>query len=117
MKRSLVATMLVLAIVLGLSASVSAAEPRISTIAPTLTFEGTTAQCKVSITGIGKQINATLELWQGNILIDSWTGTATTRLIISETCEVDKGKTYTLKVSGTIGGESFIGTPVSAKCN
>ena len=117
MKRKFVAVILILTMLVALGNSAKAAEVRTSQIVPSLSFSGTTATCKVTITEFGKRIEATLELWQGNTLIDSWTGSASNRLIISETCTVVRGQTYTLKVSGTIGGEAFEGTPVSARCN
>lgn len=117
MKKSLVSMVLVVSMLVLLGGKAMAAETRATTAKPTLSFEGTTATCQVNITAVGKQITATLELWQGNTLIESWDGTAATRLIISETCTVTSGKTYTLKVSGTIGGVAFEETSVSATCN
>ena len=117
MKRNLVVMILMLVMLVGLGGKAEATNPRIVNVTPELTFDGTTANCEVRITSIGKQIRATLELWNGNALVDSWTVTATSRLVISETCTVVKGQTYTLKVSGTIAGEAFEGTPVSARCN
>lgn len=117
MKRKFVAVILILTMLAALGINASAAEARATRVTPVLTFDGTSANCEVRITEFGKRIEATLELWQGNTLIDSWTGSASNRLIISETCTVVRGQTYTLKVSGTIGGEAFEGTPVSARCN
>ena len=117
MKKRLVTVIMVLVMVIAQGMIASAAEVRTSQIVPTLSFSGTTANCKVSITQAGKKLEATLELWNGSTLVDSWTASASTRLVINETCTVVRGQTYTLKVSGTIGGEAFEGTPVSAKCN
>ena len=49
------------------SSSVMSAAVRAISVTPTLTFTGTTAYCRVSITEIGKEIEATLELWHGTI--------------------------------------------------
>lgn len=116
MKKKIIAIVLILTMLGAMGMTASAAESRASTIIPTLTFDGTTANCQASITGIGKTIDATLELWHGDTLVDSWDGTATSRLILSGSCTVTKGQTYTLKVSGTIGGVEFEGTPVSGTC-
>jgi len=89
---------------------------RTTIITPTLTFTGTTAYCRVSITEIGKDIEATLELWQENTLIDSWLGSATSYLVIAGNHGVISGQTYTLKVAGTIDGVAFTGTPVIKTC-
>ena len=80
------------------------------TLLPTLTFDGATANRSVSITALGKPITATLELWQGSTRVASWSDSATSRLIIDEDYSVDKGKTYTLKVSGTIDGKPLAET-------
>lgn len=117
MKRKFVAVILILTMLVAFGTSASAAEPRATLIDPELSFSGTTAQCQVTVTAVGKRIEATLELWNGNVLVDSWTGSASTRLVINGSTSVVRGQTYTLKVSGTIAGEAFEGTPVSAKCN
>ena len=85
-------------------------------VTPTLSFSGTTANCSVSITEIGKPINATLQLWHGNTLIKSWSGNGTNHLIISGTCKVMRGQSYTLKASGTINGLPFTGTVITRIC-
>ena len=117
MKKSFLAIVIILSMLVTMGMSGNAAESRTVTVKPILTFDNTTATCQVSISAARKQISATLELWHESTLVDSWTSTATARLVISETCSVESGKTYTLKVSGTIGGEAFEGVPVSATCN
>ena len=117
MKRKLMAVILAMVLVLTQGMAAHAAEIRSTDVIPTLAFDGTTAECQVRITAPGKKIVATLELWCGTVLIDSWPGTASTLLVINGSGTVVKGRTYTLKVSGTIGGETFQGTPISATCN
>lgn len=84
-------------------------------IAPSaqLTIDGDTATCKVTIVKAGKSIQATMELWQGNTRIDSWSGNKTSYLLLSGTHRVTAGKTYTLKVICTIDGEDYYVRPVS----
>lgn len=72
MKRTVLALVVVLGLMVNMCASAMATENRVSQINPTLTFSGTTANCGVVIISIGDEIDATLELWKGNILIDSW---------------------------------------------
>ena len=115
MKRRIFLMLLVVVMLFSASTQAYAATQAV-TVTPTLTFSGTTATCKVNIYKYGKSINATLELWRGNTLIASWSDTATSHLLISETKTVVKGQTYTLKVSGTIGGVSFTGTSVTKTC-
>ena len=115
MKRRIVPFVLVLILAISLCTTAFAAA-RASRVTPNLSFSGTTANCKVTITEFGKEINATLELWCGKTLIDSWSDSATSRLTISESHRVVSGKTYTLKVTGTIGGEAISSTPVTGTC-
>lgn len=107
---------LILFFTLVLSMSVSAIEPRMLSVTPSLTFDGTTATCMVSVIDTGKEIEVTLELWCGNDFIDSWSDSGKSRVIISEECKVTKGNTYTLKVSGKVDGKAFTGQPISGKC-
>ena len=98
------------------SSSVMSAAVRAISVTPTLTFTGTTAYCSVRINEIGKQIEATLELWHGTILVDSWSGSATSYWVIARNHSVISGQTYTLKVSGTIDGIPFTGNSVTKTC-
>lgn len=116
MKKRIVSVFLVAAILSALVATAAAAEPREAQYVPSLSFDGTTANCYFSVTALGKPITATLELWQGSTRVAKWSDSATSRLIIDEDCTVTKGQTYTLKVSGTINGVSFTGTAVTGTC-
>jgi len=104
-------------ICLSISFSISAyATSRAVPISPSLSFSGTTANCSVRIIEAGKQIDVNLELWNGNTLIDSWPGSGSSYVIISGSCGVDSGKTYSLKVSGTIGNSIVNETLVTKTC-
>ena len=85
-------------------------------VVPELSFTGTTANCSVSIKDRGKYINATLELWQGSTMVDSWSQSGYSSVTISGTHVCISGVTYTLKVSGTSGGVTISYTPVSGSC-
>jgi hypothetical protein len=113
LKRILL-TIVLISIIAG-SSMVNAAVSAI-TVTPTLTFSGTTAHCSVSIIEIGKNIEATLELWQGTTLVDSWSSSATSYLVISKNHSAISGLSYTLKVSGTIDGVPFLGNSVVKVC-
>ena len=115
MKKRFLSVLLVLTLMSSMMAAY-AAEPRFSHYVPVLSFSGTTANCSVSITAVGKPITATLELWQGNTRLTSWSGSATSYLTIDKTYSVTAGRTYTLKLSGTIGGEPFDSTSTTAAC-
>ena len=87
-----------------------------TTINPNLTFNGTTAHCSVSVFDYGKNIDITLELWQGNTLIHSWPANRTSYVIIDEYSLVTSGCTYTLLVTGTIDDVYINCTPVTKTC-
>jgi len=52
---------------------------RAISVTPNSDFSGTTANCSVRINEIGKQIEATLELWQGTIDGVPFTGNSVTK--------------------------------------
>ena len=82
---------------------------------PVLSFSGTTAYCSVPVRGNG-EIEVTMELWKGGILIASWYGSGTNSLVLSGTASVSHGQTYTLTASGTVGGIAINATPVTKTC-
>lgn len=109
----------ILAVVLGLCVilctTVNAVEPRASYI-PTLTFNGTTANCSIAVTSLGHSITVVLELWDEDGKVDSWTKSGTNYVRIEETCTVVSGETYTLKASGTINNVAFDREMVTNTC-
>ena len=115
MKR-MISTLTAVFLLAAMCLSVCAAEPRAPIARPTLSFNGTTANCKVIITSVGNDIEAIMELWNGSTLVDSWSDEGTSTLTINGTCRVTKGVTYTLKVYGTADGQSFSSTPLSKTC-
>lgn len=116
MTRRIMSFVAVLVLMAAMCTSVFAVEPRANRISPSLEFDGTTANCKVVIISSGDDIDATLELWRGNTLVDSWPGEGTSYVSISGNCSVTKGVTYTLKVSGTIGTERINYEGISRTC-
>ena len=81
----------------------------------TLTFSGATATCRSTITGVGT-IDATMELWYGGTLIDSWSDTGSNRLTLTGSHSVVSGQTYTLTVNGTVDGIAFNEASISKTC-
>lgn len=47
-------------------------------------------------------------------MIDSWSGSGTSYLLVTGSHEVTKGKTYTVKVVCTVDGQSFYVNPATA---
>ena len=109
------AALTILFVFLLSSITAYAAEPRAVTVRPSLSFDGTTALCEVTVTSYGKSIDLTLSLWQGENLIEQWTASGTSLVSISESCTVVKGKSYKLTVSGTVNGEA-ISASTSGQC-
>lgn len=114
-KKRIIPVAIILALLLCIG--VSAAQPRVSVVAtPKLSFSGTTANCSAAITSPDDEISATLTLWRGNRVIDSWSETATSAVLISGSCTVTEGLTYTLRLTGTIDGTPIQVVSVSGTC-
>lgn len=112
MKRKLVFVILFACLFVATSIKAQAAQ-QVFSISPSLNFEGTSARCMLSVMDSGKSISATVELWQGGTLIDSWSDTGTSYLCINETHSVISGQTYTMVAYGTIGNTDFEITPIT----
>ena len=83
---------------------------------PTLTFNGTTATCEYEIHSLGDTIAVTMNLWNGDTLVKSWTEVGQDVVSVSKTCTVSRGKTYVLEVSGAYGSSLFGPFTVSKRC-
>ena len=105
MKKRVVAMVLVLLFALSMTAY--AAESRASGYTPNLTFDGTTANCKVLISEPGAEIEVTLTLYRTLSRIGSWSASGTSYVVINEECEVKNGLEYRLVATGTIDGIPF----------
>lgn len=83
-----------------------ALEPRVANCSLSLTFDGTTAICEAICTGNSStdQVKATIELYQGNTYLDSWSNEGTYFVAVSGQRGVTRGKSYTLKLNYTING-------------
>lgn len=105
---------------LALSVTVCAAEAREITPQPTLTFNGTTASCKVNIFADSSsyKISATVKLWDGTTCLKTWTDSDTGVLSFSKTHSKDikSGKTYKMTVDYTVAGKSYPQLSTSAIC-
>lgn len=75
---------------------------------PTLLLNGKSATCIVSINEADKWIDVTMELWQGSTLLKTWTKAKVGNVAMNMKYNgIQAGKTYTLKVYGTIDGVAF----------
>lgn len=104
MKKKLIASLLMLAILIPLWCS------QITHASPTpslqLSYNGNEAVCTADIRGAGR-IEAQMELWQGTTQVFAWSGVQNNHLAFDESCDVLAGCVYTLKLNGTINGVPF----------
>ena len=98
--------------------STSAYAQRSPTSRATLQFSDTTAYCYVYLQADNTQsnISATIELWNGRQLIDTWEESAKGCIIFNKDVSVEKGKTYQLTVDYTIDGEPQNALRASGTC-
>lgn len=96
--------------------SAAALEQRAISKYPKLTFSDTTATCYIRVAGAGEEIDLTMELWEGNTIMYKWYGSGSPSVELIRRATVRKGKSYTPKASGTVGGEAFVVTPVTRTC-
>lgn len=115
MKKRMIALALVFTLFLCFGTNASAA-PYFTQIKPALSFDGTTANCSVTIREPDGEIKATMTLWNGNRVVDSWSGEASSILLLSGSCEVQDGVEYVLRITGTINGEGFDAVSVRGTC-
>lgn len=103
-KRALILSIVVSVLLMVPAHAVSARTIR---AAPSLKFNNTKATCSVEITvdWVTDKIAADMELWQGNTLIDNWSGNGIGVLELKGTATVEKNKTYTLVVYYSVNGE------------
>lgn len=109
MKKRVLALILILAFVLGISAL---AVEQATIIEPDLIFEGTTAHCSVTVTNLNASINATVELYYGNTKLRTWSGSGEHTLYVGGEHTVVKGETYLLVARGDVDGTPFYETVV-----
>ena len=108
---------LIILVVLALSISVQAIEPRTSAQL-SLSFDGTTALCSVICRGSSSDdaIDATLTLYQGSTYVDSWSGSGKEQVTLSGTCEAVSGKSYKLVVDYSVNGVSKPSVSTTRTC-
>ena len=108
-------TVLVLIVVLLLTTS-AFAETKAVNNKPSISFNGTTANCNVSLYYPNKCIKAKLSLYRGATLIASWSKSGTSKVVINGSHSVISGKPYTVKVTGTAGGQTLNIASVTKIC-
>lgn len=109
------AVLITLCFLLVCTTVVYAAEPRLSAV-PALKFSGTTASCGCNLSDAGKTIQVTMELWEGSTLVDSWSKTGVSKVMMNETCTVTRGRDYTLNVRAMINGVYYGPYSITKTC-
>ena len=80
-----------------------------TTFAPSLSFSDGNAICTFRVVSPGDDISISMTLWEGNKKIDSWSKSGKSSILISESTPAEKGHTYILKITGTIGSKALSG--------
>ena len=111
MKKRIMPFVIIIALLLATPAY--AASARLITVVPDIQFSGTDATCMVRITAnkTTDKISATMELWQDNEMLDSWSGVGYGFLKLEGDATVRKYETYQLTVSYSVNGT--VKTPVT----
>jgi hypothetical protein len=104
MKRRIIAFLLVVLLIGTMTTHAFAKDSRILQIIPTLSFEGTTAKCKVTVTAdnITDSIDVVVKLWRGSTCIATWTQSGAGYLFFNDTYSVTRNREYTLTVDAEI---------------
>lgn len=115
--KKIITTLLVITLMAALAAAAYAEPMRAPSANPTLSFSGTTANCKVTVSEFNKQISVTMTLWDGKTCVASWSDSGKSVVSLSKSCTVEAGKSYTLQVSGTSGGSPLSVPSVTKTCS
>lgn len=112
-----IALILAVIIVISIPLSVSAAS-RATTISPSIGFNGTTAECEVTVFGnySTDYIEVTMKLMRGNSCIATWNATGYGYLYLYKEASVVRNVTYTLVAEVKINNVALTPVSVSDKC-
>ena len=104
MKKRMLALALVMLMLLSVTAV--AVMPRAPHVVPRLSFNGTTATCKVNASGDSSsdRITVLMVLWHDGDVVDSWQDSGTFSLSLTEYAPVIRGETYVLTADVAING-------------
>lgn len=110
---------LILIVTVLLVVPAQATTSRIMQLTPTLTFDGTTANCAFTVSGNTPMddISIVLKLWRGNTCLATWEDSGIGYVHMSETETVAKGYLYQLTADVTINGKDQPQVSVSARCS
>lgn len=98
---------LLMAIILVISMPLTvSATPRLLSIRPSLTFEGTTAACEVEVVGnnTSEQIEVVMKLMHGTSCVRAWMNEGNGHVYMLTYANVTRGQTYTLYIELKVNG-------------
>lgn len=111
MKKRIMPFVVIIALLLATPAY--AVSTRLISVVPDIQFNGTNATCMALITAnkTTDKISATMELWQDDEMIDSWSGVGYGYLKLEGDATVRRYETYQLTVNYSVNGT--MKTPVT----
>lgn len=118
LKKKVIPFLFFLALLFSQTVHAQAASLRTATIWPSMDFNGTTAQCSVSVTAdhFTDDIEIVVKLWRNGQCIKTWDDSGTGYLIFDRTTTVTRGYTYTMTVDATLDGVVQPTVSVSGTC-
>lgn len=83
-----------------------------------ISFDGTTANCRVVVTGnsVNDKIEMVVKLWEENTCIATWEVSGIGYVDFSRSKSVSKGKDYTLTANVTLNGKSYTIPSYTDRC-
>lgn len=101
-----IAFFLAVILVLSIPLSIQAVEPRMITVYPRISLNGTTATCTVTAVGnnTSEYFDATIKLYRENTLLYTWYASGYGYIDFTRTRGVPSGYTYKLVVDLTVDG-------------
>ena len=101
-----------------LAQTAQAAQPRAAGGTPVLGFNGTTAVCSVICRGnkTSDEVAATLTLYCGNSVVDSWSSSGGWRVTLSGSHAVTSGQSYILELTWSLNDVAQPPVSVTATC-
>ena len=116
-KKRLIPLVFVLALLLAVPAY--AVSPRVITILPAISFDGTTANCRVSVSANHgtDRVEADIALWDGSTCIADWDASGTGYLLYRNSAQVPRGRTYELPADVTTDGVDYQRVSINCTCN
>lgn len=96
----------VVSIVILLNVPVNAICTRNNDVGCTLDFSGNTAicACEISADSSSDWISATMELWKGNTMLNSWSSSGAESVSMNESENITRYNTYRLKIHYSVNG-------------